>query len=157
MSDNTSQNLTDYPNATAWRRLLALVYDILIVVAILIFAGAVGLGVAIVFYGETAVTEGRILNENPIYFSWLLFCWFYYYFYCWSKTGQTLAMKTWRMQVITVDGSPIQMHQALIRFFTGFFGLGNITALVPSRWTLHDTLSKTRVIVLPKQARIEEV
>ena len=43
MSDNISQNLTDYPNATAWRRLLALVYDILIVVAILIFAGAVGL------------------------------------------------------------------------------------------------------------------
>ena len=68
-----SESLKDYPDATAWRRLLALVYDALIVVAILIFAGAIGLGVAVAFYGESAVTDGGVLNENPVYFSWLLF------------------------------------------------------------------------------------
>lgn len=151
------ESCNEYPDATAWRRLLALIYDALIVVAILIFAGAIGLGVAVALYGEQAVTDGGVLNENPVYFAWLLFCWFYYYFYCWSKTGQTLAMKTWRMQLITLDESPIEMHQALIRFFTGFLGLGNIIALLPSRWTLHDALSKTRVVVLPKQAKRDEV
>lgn len=151
-----TKNLSDYPNATALRRLVAWIYDALIVVAILILAGAIGMGVAVAFYGAKAVTETGLLTENPVYFSWLLFCWFYYYYYCWSKTGQTLAMKTWRMQLLTQDGTPIAMHQALIRFFTGFFGLGNITALLPNRWTLHDYLSKTRIVVLPKTSKSAE-
>jgi uncharacterized RDD family membrane protein YckC len=107
----------------------------------------------VVLAGEKAAIfgeEGHILMENPVYFGWLLFCWFYYYYYCWVKTGQTLAMKTWRMKLITETGQPIEMHQALIRFFLGFAGLSNITAILPSRWTLHDSLSKTRIVVLPK-------
>ncbi len=148
-----SDNLANLPDATAMRRLLALVYDALIVIAILILAGAIGTAVTVAFYGTQAVIETGILTENPVYFSWLLFCWFYYYYYCWSKTGQTLAMKTWRIQLITTNNTEIEMHQALIRFFTALLGLGNITALLPSRWTLHDSLSKTRVVVLPKAAK----
>ena len=151
-----TENLSEYPDATAIRRLVAWIYDALIVVAILILAGAIGMGVAVAFYGADAVTKTGILTENPVYFSWLLFSWFYYYYYCWSKTGQTLAMKTWRMKLITQHGAPIEMHQALIRFFTGFFGLGNITALLPNRWTLHDYLSKTRIVVLPKSSNASE-
>ena len=147
------QNLSQNPDASAIRRLLALIYDALIVMAILIFAGAIGMGVAVAFYGKEAVTESGLLTENPVYFSWLLFSWFYYYFYCWSKTGQTIAMKVWRIQLITHDETPIEMHQALIRFFCGLFGLGNITAFLPNRWTLHDSLSKTRVILLPKEKK----
>ena len=147
------ENLSEYPDASALRRLLALIYDALIVMALLIFAGAIGMGVAVAFYGQEAVTESGILTENPVYFSWLLFSWFYYYFYCWSKTGQTIAMKAWRIQLITIDNTPIEMSQALIRFFTGLLGLGNVTAFLPSRWTLHDHLSKTRVVLLPKESK----
>ena len=87
------ESSNEYPDATAWRRLLALIYDALIVVAILIFAGAIGLGVAVALYGEQAVTEGGVLNENPVYFAWLLFCWFYYYFYCWTMNISLLRKK----------------------------------------------------------------
>ena len=137
-------------DAGAIRRLAALVYDVFIVVAILFLGSAIGITVAVVIGGEKSVTEDNVLVENPAFFGWLLFCWFYYYYYCWAKTGQTLAMKTWRMKVISTNDQPIEMHQALIRFFLGFCGLGNITAFLPSRWTLHDSLSKTRVVVLPK-------
>ena len=64
-----AEDKSNYPDATALRRLVALIYDALIVVAILIFAGAIGMGVAVAFYGADAVTESGILTENPVYFS----------------------------------------------------------------------------------------
>ena len=137
-------------DATLFRRLAALVYDLFIVVAILFLGSAIGITIAVIVAGETAVTEENVLVENPVFFGWLLFCWCYYYYYCWIKTGQTLAMKTWRMKLITVSGEPLKLQQALIRFFLGFCGFSNLTAILPSRWTLHDSLSKTRIVVLPK-------
>jgi len=145
-----TEQIDNLPDASFMKRLMALIYDAFIVFALLMLASAVGVGVATIIYGSEAVSEGNVLIENPFFFSWIICCWFYYYFYCWAKSGQTLAMKTWRMKLVSLDGSPIEMHQALIRFFTGFVGLSNITTLLPSRWALHDYLSKTRVVVLPK-------
>ena len=145
--------MTSAPTAGFLRRLLALIYDALIVAAILILASAIGVGIAAAIYGGDAVTEGGVLVENPFLFAWIIFCWFYYYFYCWTKTGQTLAMKTWRLKVVTTSGNEIQLWQALVRFFAGLGGLSIITTILPQHWALHDQLSQTRVIVLPKEKK----
>ncbi|NNJ72552.1 MAG: RDD family protein, partial [Enterobacterales bacterium] len=86
-------------------------------------------------------------------FAWLIFCWFYYYFYCWLKTGQTLAMKAWRLKLVTNSGQDIQLWQAIVRFFGGLFGLSIITTILPQSWALHDQLSQTRIIVVPKEKK----
>jgi uncharacterized RDD family membrane protein YckC len=40
-----------------------------------------------------------------IYFSWF-----------WSHSGQTLAMKTWRVRLVARDGAPVSQGRALLRF-----------------------------------------
>ena len=145
-----TENNNNYEAAGFIKRFAALIYDALIVAALLILASAIGMGIAVLILGSDAVTEQKVLEENPAFFGWLIFCWFYYYYYCWVKTGQTLAMKTWRLKLVTISGAPIEMHQALIRFFLGFFGLGIVTTIFPGHWALHEHLSRTRVIILPK-------
>ena len=145
--------MTSEPTAGFFRRFFALIYDALIVAAILILASAIALGIASIFYSSEAITEGHVLDENPYVFSWLLFSWFYYYFYCWTKTGQTLAMKAWRLKLVSESPDDLQLWQALVRFFAGLCGLSIITTLLPNKWALHDALSKTRVVVMPKEKK----
>ena len=146
--------MTTAPEAGFFRRFFALIYDALVVTAILIFASAIGLGVAALIYGTEAIEQGGVLVENPFLFAWLIFCWFYYYFYCWSKVGQTIAMKAWRLKLVTNSGDELQLWQALVRFFSGLFGISIITTILPQKWALHDWLSQTRVIVLPKETKV---
>lgn len=40
----------------------------------------------------------------------LYFTWF------WSRHGQTLAMRTWHIRLVTSDGHPVPMLRALLRF-----------------------------------------
>lgn len=39
-----------------------------------------------------------------------------YFVWCWSRSGQTLAMKTWRLRVVGPDGRPIGWRTALLRY-----------------------------------------
>ena len=35
----------------------------------------------------------------------------------WSRSGQTLAMQTWRLRLVTRSGQPVPKLQALVRYF----------------------------------------
>lgn len=39
-----------------------------------------------------------------------------YFTYCWSRSGQTLAMKSWRLRVVDRDGRPPRAVRALLRY-----------------------------------------
>lgn len=43
----------------------------------------------------------------------------FYFMWYWTKTGQTLAMQTWRIQLVSEDGSIMKRSQALMRFAIG--------------------------------------
>ena len=43
----------------------------------------------------------------------------FYFMWYWTKTGQTLAMQTWRIQLVNVDGAIMKRSQALMRFAIG--------------------------------------
>ena len=76
-----------------------------------------------------------------IYFAWF-----------WTHGGQTLAMRAWRLRVITRSGQPIRPAQALGRFLLswpsiGIFGIGIFWALIdPDRQFLHDRLAGTKIV-----------
>lgn len=76
-----------------------------------------------------------------------------YFLWCWTHGGQTLAMKTWRVRVVTQDGAMISLFQALKRFlWAGLFllpaGLGFWWALIDKDGQfLHDRLSGTRLVM----------
>lgn len=75
-----------------------------------------------------------------------------YFVYCWTKSGQTLAMKAWRLRVETIDGQRLNLMQASARYLAAVIGLallgaGFLWMLVdPQRQFLHDRLLRTRVV-----------
>ena len=75
-----------------------------------------------------------------------------YLVYCWVKGGQTLAMRAWRLRVQTLDGQPVGLRRALVRYVSAVVGLlacaaGFLWALLDrDRQCLHDRIAGTRVV-----------
>jgi len=149
MTDNASV-LPD--NASFTKRTAALVYDALVVIAILLLATALAMIVVTLIYGSEAISEQQILRENPLLFIWLLFCWFYYYCWCWQKAGQTLGMKTWKIKLVTDDKQKISCRNALIRFCSSLFGLANVGLFFPINKGWQDLLSHSNIIDIKKHS-----
>jgi uncharacterized RDD family membrane protein YckC len=74
-----------------------------------------------------------------------------YFVWHWTH-GQTLPMKTWRIRLVTQNGSPVGTGRAALRFVAATFGLAaaGLTfawALVdPDRQFLHDRMAGTRLV-----------
>ena len=43
-----------------------------------------------------------------------------YFIYFWTRSGQTLPMKTWRIRLVRLDGMPLGYAQATLRFVLSF-------------------------------------
>ncbi|MGH8632154.1 MAG: RDD family protein [Burkholderiales bacterium] len=74
-----------------------------------------------------------------------------YFVFCWTRSGQTLAMKTWRLRLQTTAGARLAPGRALLRYLLAIpsvgLGLGLLWALVdPDRQFLHDRLAGTRIV-----------
>lgn len=74
--------------------------------------------------------------------------------YCvwyWTHGGQTLAMQTWKLQLVSVRGTPLRPWQAVVRYLLAwpslcFFGAGLVWALFDrDRQFLHDRLAGSRI------------
>lgn len=76
-----------------------------------------------------------------------------YFIWCWTKTGQTLAAKTWKIKLVNQKNTSLDTKQALIRYALASAlilacGLGFIWFLVDKEGLfLHDRLLKTRFIL----------
>lgn len=87
--------------------------------------------------------------------SWLIIG--VYFVYCWVKSGQTLAMQTWRIQLLGFDGKTLLLQQAVTRYFIAtfslmFFGLGFLWAIFDREGLyLQDRLTGGRLVALPKK------
>lgn len=155
----TNQNI--YPPASLLRRLSALMYDGLIILAIEMLAGGLVVAILEAFVAAGLMTYGSyqdvsdLLARHPIwsyvYTAYLGLIWIGFFVYFWTKAGQTLGMRAWKLRVQNLDGGLISRKQALIRVGTSCFGLANL--LVPlnkKKRGFHDLWAKTEVVVLPK-------
>jgi uncharacterized RDD family membrane protein YckC len=80
-----------------------------------------------------------------------------YFMYCWMRSGQTLPMKTWRLRLVTVDGSPVTAGKALLRYLVAvpamMTGLGMLWALFDrDRQFLQDRVAGTRIVRTERQS-----
>lgn len=96
--------------APLWLRLVALVYDLLIVVAIMLVTNMIGL----------ALTGGHLLDEHQHLQAW----WFPffeaacvggYFVASWRRGGQTVGMRPWRLRVVAGTGSAAPLGRLLLR------------------------------------------
>jgi uncharacterized RDD family membrane protein YckC len=159
-----SQNLLQQcPNASLVKQLLGMLYDSLLIAALLFLATAILLP-----FNQGEAVSGLFYNF------YLLMVVFLFYVGFWGKSGQTLGMKVWKIRIITDYGTnptwPISFLRltaavfpplcffALNYYFVllensrlvaavmaGFFLLGYLNRLI-SPYTWHDRISQTRII-----------
>jgi uncharacterized RDD family membrane protein YckC len=150
----------DAPRAGLIRRLAAIVYDSLIVVALLMFAMTLALAaVAGLVSLELISLQGYqdsadYIQHHALWFQGYLLLWlFWFYLYFWCKGGQTLGMRAWRLLLLQQNGQPVTLRQALIRALTALFGVGNVWLWIRfgKGLALQDQLSGTQVVLLTKE------
>jgi len=130
-------------------RIAVMVYESLLVVAVVFIASFVALPV---------VGDLHAPWQKHLFQVFLLGVLFAYFAAFWLRSGQTLAMKTWRVRLVRADGGRVTPKQAVLRFGLALAGLalaglGFWWALVDrDRQFLHDRLLGTRLIRVPRPA-----
>lgn len=138
-----NQALSLAPPAGLARRALALVYETLLLVAVL-FAGALPF---LMLAQDADPPLARLFLQL-----YLLALCGVYYIWQWLHGGQTLPMKTWRVKLITRDGGPLTMRHGLYRYLfalagLALFGAGFLWALIDrDKQFLHDRLAGTKIV-----------
>lgn len=145
MTDNTNLSL-EYAGLA--RRLMAIVYDLFLLMALIFIATAV----AMAFNKGDAIEPGQPIY--PFYVGGLLVVSFGFYGWFWTHGGQTLGMKTWKMKLQQENGQAITWPLALLRFITAIIswaagGMGFLWSLFhPQRRTWHDIASRCVLVDL---------
>jgi uncharacterized RDD family membrane protein YckC len=140
------------------RRLAAMVYDGLLVLAVLMIITACFLP----FTRGEAVTWDRFPWLAVPYWAALVGAIIVYFGVPWTRGGQTLGMASWRLRVQRNDGYLLTWRDVVVRLGASVLswlsaGLGWAWALYDrERRTWHDQLSRSRVVVLPKARRVRE-
>ena len=131
------------PSAGLARRALALVYEALLLSALL-------LGAAVPFVMITHAADAMV--ARPLLQVYLVAVAASYFVWQWRRGGQTLAMKTWRIRIVTREGAPLALRHALSRFVFALAGsllagAGFLWALVDRDGLfLHDRLAGTKIV-----------
>lgn len=151
----------DFATPSLLRRLAAMVYDSLLLMAVSILYGAVATGINVAINGAPATGERIIWGTFGI---WVFAGWIltvgYFFCYFWRKSGQTLGMKTWRMKMYRSESLQLPGYgQCALRCCLApvsmlLFGLGYwLMYFNQDRQTLHDKLTSTRVLLLAKEQK----
>ena len=149
------------------RRLACFVYEGILLFGVLMAAGLVW----------SLATDQRSALDGQLGLQAFVFAVLALYFvWFWSRTGQTLAMQTWHIRLVTRDGAPVTVGRAIARYvaswiwFLPWLGVAHVAGvrsggavfgvltlgvvawalasrLHPQRQFWHDALCGTRLIV----------
>jgi uncharacterized RDD family membrane protein YckC len=143
MNQSSTETDPDLARPGLIRRLGAIFYDLLLLIALLAVA-------------TTLITLPFGMPEAGylLAFQWLLFEIIPLLFFTgfWWRGGQTLGMRAWRLKVVRMDGDPLSWGDALKRHLAAILscltlGLGFLWIVVDREglaW--HDRLSGTKLI-----------
>lgn len=125
------------------RRLTSMLYETLLLTAVLFIAGFV----------FTAAFHSPLPPVLRFVFQlYLLLVTAFYFIWYWLHGGQTLPMKTWHLRIVSTDGRPLGLKQACLRFLLALIsvglGFGILWALFDrERLFWHDRMAGTKVVI----------
>ena len=114
--------LADMHTPSLKRRMACWLYEGLLMFGVVFIAGYL--------FGTLSQTRHALNNRHALQaFLFLIFGIYFTWF--WAK-GQTLAMKTWNIRVVSISGQPITQMHALARYvFSWIWLLPPLAALAP--------------------------
>ena len=131
-------------NPSILRRLAAMLYEALLVAALLMVAGFLFIGAA------THRLHGPLLWSFQLYLCIVLGA---YFVWCWHRGGRTLAMRAWRLRLQRADGAPVELRRALMRFVLAGASIGSTLIGIGLLWK-HSTGREAWLLMVPGSATI---
>ncbi len=135
------------------RRFAALIYDALLLAALmLIFTTTL-----VLLFARAAIMPETAGVWTYVYRGALLAIIVGYYVLNWTRSGQTLGMRAWRLRAVDPRGKRMSMRAALLRTLCGLLAwppaaLGVLWLYVDrEHLAIHDRLSRTRVVHLSQR------
>ena len=148
------------------RRLAAFLYEGVLLFGVVFFAG---------YLFSVSTSQHHALQGRHTLGAFLFVVIGIYFVWFRSRSGQTLALKTWHLRVVTLDGQPVGQWRALLRYLLAWLWFlpalvsawameihsgGALSAIVlggmvayamlaklhPQQLLLHEALSGTRVV-----------
>lgn len=141
---NTNAPQKAYP-AGLGRRLGAMVYDSLLIIALFFLTGFIWVPLS----GDVVTGlafQLTLLAEVVVFFG-----------YCWGKQGETLGMRAWKIRIVNGDGELPNLQQIGLRLLIApvsltCFAIGYAWLLLSKdQQTWHDKVSGTYVVHLPER------
>ncbi len=135
-----------------WRRLAAIVYDSILVMAL------VAAAFTVVYLPLAIGLDMKNLEDYPLIQSlmtvWMGIVAIGFHLWFWTHGGQTLGMRAWRLKLYTKDGRRPTLSQAITRYLAAIlsaaaFGMGFLWILIDTKkraW--HDLASSTRLVLV---------
>ncbi len=151
MNDIT-QNLENAAEPGLFRRLAALLYDSVLVAALMAAA------FTLVYLPLATVFGMEDIRNYPLYKAamtiWMFAVGVGFHLWFWTHGGQTLGMRAWRIMLFSNDGRSPNLKQAIVRYAVAIFslaalGLGFLWILIdPQKRAWHDIASGTRLVLV---------
>ncbi len=141
-------------NTGLLRRIAAMLYDALLVAALLFLATIPFIAIR----GGEPVETGDNLSYRVV----LALVVYAFFVGFWSRSGRTLGMQSWRLQLETADGGMPSITTASLRFFAAIIsflplGLGFLWQVWDrDKLTWHDRISHTRIVYYPRDKTPKE-
>lgn len=159
-----TENTEDLCHAGPLRRLASMLYDGMLLFAVLAAATLIvslpsllqGSGPQETINNEQVVHELNPLMTGVAFQLYLLVVAVTFFCACWRKNGQTLGMQAWRLQLQSQTGERISIGQCLLRLAGACISITCLGAgywwiwIDKNRMSWHDRWSNTRVVLLPK-------
>lgn len=151
------------------RRLASMLYESMLMFGVIFISG---------WFFSTLLQQRHALYLRDALQDWLFLVIGLYFVWFWTHGGQTLAMKTWRIRLVTSDGKPVGAKRAIARFLLAWLwilpglaaawllGVKNwmlvlipaanfllwmlAVYLDPQRQFLHDRIAGTRIVNVPE-------
>jgi uncharacterized RDD family membrane protein YckC len=136
--------------ASLFKRLGAMLYDFLLFGSAVLVVGFISMLAITSLTGTQNVAPGSLFAK--LFFAYLLIFGYFFFGWFWTHGGQTLGMRAWKLEVITLNGQSINWTQALFRYIYSIIswmplGAGYLWMLVDkNNLTFHDRISKTAII-----------
>ncbi|HZP92549.1 MAG TPA: RDD family protein [Burkholderiales bacterium] len=126
-----------------WRRFASLGYEAILLFGLLFISGYL-------FVSLTRDAQHGWLRA--LFQLYLLAVCGAYFVFCWVRSGQTLAMKTWGLRVVAADGATLTVPRAFVRYLLAVpsvcLAVGLLWALFDrDRQFLHDRLAGTKIVI----------
>jgi uncharacterized RDD family membrane protein YckC len=159
MTDSTE----NFTRAGFFRRLAAMVYDLLVAVAVGMCAAMIML-LTMLLLVENNILENQgyehfsdLIQHSLIYQLtlqvWVVLWVVGFFLWFWRNGGQTIGMRAWRLRLFSTSDKPFGYRRALLRLICSFGGLGTILVLFDfkSKQSLQDRIANTEILVLSKE------